>query len=127
MTHKVVFRPSARSDLFATYNYIEQESGAARAGTYIDRIEAACMALSTFPERGSVRDAVGPGVRVVGFERRASILFRVDAEQVLILRGLYGGQDYPHHVDETDSWPAEARRSRYQARQCAAPYLLTHP
>ena len=103
MAHKVVFRPSARSDLFAIYNYIEQENGAARAGAYIDRIEAACMALSTFPERGSVRDAIGPGVRVVGFERRASILFRVDGEQVLILRILYGGQDYPHHVDETDS------------------------
>jgi toxin ParE1/3/4 len=104
VTHKVVFRPSARSDLFAIYNYIEQENGAARAGAYIDRIEAACMALSTFPERGSVRDAIGPGVRVVGFERRASILFRVDAEQVLILRVLHGGQDYPtDHVDETDS------------------------
>jgi len=103
VTRKVVLRPSARSDLFAIYNYIEKESGAARAGGYIDRIEAACMALSIFPERGIVRDAIGSGVRVVGFERRASILFRVDGEQVLILRVLYGGQDYPHHVDETDS------------------------
>ena len=104
MTHRVVFRPSAQSDLFAIYNYIEKESGAARAGGYIDRIEAACMALSTFPERGSVRDAIGSGIRVVGFERRASILFRVDGQQVLIPRVLYGGQDYPtDHVDETDS------------------------
>ncbi|TPN45030.1 MULTISPECIES: type II toxin-antitoxin system RelE/ParE family toxin [unclassified Mesorhizobium] len=103
MTNRAIFRPSAQSDLFAIYNYIEKESSAARAGGYIDRIEAACMALSTFPERGIVRDAVGSGVRVVGFERRASILFRVDAEQVLILRILYGGQDYPtYYVDETD-------------------------
>ncbi|QKC81308.1 type II toxin-antitoxin system RelE/ParE family toxin [Mesorhizobium sp. NZP2077] len=85
------------------YNYIEKESGAACAGGYIDRIEAACMALSTFPERGVVRDAIGPGIGVVGFERRASILSRVDGKQVLILRVLYGGQDYPHHVDETGS------------------------
>lgn len=49
-----------------------------------------------------VRDAIGPGIRVVCFERRASILFRVHAERVLILRVLYGGQDYPTHVDETD-------------------------
>jgi len=70
----------------------------------VRKIEAACMALSMFPERGIVRDAIGSGVRVVGFERRASILFRVDGEQVLILRILYGGQDYPtDHVDETDS------------------------
>ena len=103
MRHKVVFRPSTRSDLFAIYNYIEKESGAARAGGYIDRIEAACMALSTFPERGIVRDAIGSGIRVVGFERRASILFRVHEERVLILRILYGGQDYQTHMDETDS------------------------
>lgn len=103
MTHRVVFRPSAQSDLFAIYNYIEKESGAARAGGYIDRIEAACMALSMIPERGPVRNAIGSGIRVVGFERRAPIVFRVDGEQVLILRILYGGQNHPHHVDETNS------------------------
>lgn len=59
------------------------------------------MALSTFPERGSVRDDVGDGVRIVGFERRASILFRVDGEVVRILRVLYAGKDYgPESIDE---------------------------
>lgn len=103
MTHKVVFRPAAQADLFALYSYIENDSGAARAGGYIDRIEAACLALATFPERGSLREAIGPGVRVVGFERRASILFRVEGDRVLILRILYGGQDYPSYSgDETE-------------------------
>ena len=95
MTHKIVFRPAAQADLFAIYDYIENDSGNRRAGDYVDRIEAACMALSTFPERGTVRDTVGPGVRIVGFERRVSIVFRVDGDTVVILRVLYGGRDYP--------------------------------
>lgn len=102
--HKVLFRPAAQADLFAIYDYIERDSGASRAGGYIDRIEAACMALATFPARGTVREAIGPGVRVVGFERRASILFRVTGDTVLILRVLYGGQDYPAGMeDDVDS------------------------
>ncbi|WP_246675417.1 type II toxin-antitoxin system RelE/ParE family toxin [Mesorhizobium sp. B2-3-4] len=76
MTHKVVFRPLARSDLFAIYSYIEKESGAARAGGYIERIEAACMALSYLP----------------GTRHRS-----------------------------------RRHRTRHRARQCAAPYILTHP
>ncbi|MER9414078.1 type II toxin-antitoxin system RelE/ParE family toxin [Mesorhizobium sp. M0589] len=104
MTHKVVFRPAAQADLLAIYSYIENDSGAARAGGYIDRIEAACLALATFPERGTVREAIGPGIRVIGFERRASILFRVEGNRVLILRVLYGGQDYPSlRDDEADA------------------------
>ncbi|WP_292271558.1 hypothetical protein [Mesorhizobium sp.] len=42
-----------------------------------------------------MREALGAGVRIVGFERRASILFRVSGETVQVLRVLYGGQDYP--------------------------------
>ncbi|MER8410865.1 type II toxin-antitoxin system RelE/ParE family toxin [Mesorhizobium sp. M1342] len=98
MTHKVVFRPAAQADLFAIYNYIENDSGNRRAGDYVNRIEAACMALSTFPERGTVRDAVGPGVRIVGFERRVFIVFRVNGDTVVILRVLYGGSE-----DEADT------------------------
>ncbi len=92
------------ADLFAIYSYIEKEGGATRAGGYVDRIEAACMALSTFPQRGTVRDAIGAGIRIIGFERRASIIFRVDGDTVRILRVLYGGQDYPDSLlDEEGS------------------------
>lgn len=40
----------------------------------------ACMSLSEFPERGSRRDAVRPGLRILGFERRVVIAFSVAAE-----------------------------------------------
>jgi plasmid stabilization system protein ParE len=44
---------------------------------YLDRIEEACMALATFPKRGTRRDDILPGLRTIGFERRVTIAFRV--------------------------------------------------
>ena len=90
---EVSFRPLAEADLFGLYRYIAEESGQAVAGGYIDRIEAACMALETFPARGTQRDDILPGLRTVGFERRATILFQVKEAEVVILRILYGGRD----------------------------------
>jgi toxin ParE1/3/4 len=91
---EVSFRPLAEADLFGLYHYIAAESGSKVAGHYIDRIEAACNALSTFPERGLSRDDIRKGLRIVGFERRAAIIFQVKKREVIIVRILYGGQDY---------------------------------
>jgi toxin ParE1/3/4 len=93
VTFSVSFRPEAESDLFNLYDYIAEEAGPAIAGGYIDRIEAACMALATFPERGTDRDEIRPGLRTIGFERRATIIFQVVGQEVLIVRVLYGGRD----------------------------------
>src|SRR4030088_3019101 len=47
-----------------------------------------------FPERGTRRDDLRPGLRVTGFERRVTIAFHVTAEAVIIDRILYGGHDF---------------------------------
>jgi toxin ParE1/3/4 len=88
------FRPLAEADLFGLYGYIAKEAGHEVAGSDIDRIEAACMALETFPERGTRRDHIRPGLRTMGFERRATIVFQVKKGEVVIVRIFYGGQDY---------------------------------
>lgn len=93
MTHRVSFRPEARADLFQLYRYIAARSGRATAKVYIERIEAACFRLTSFPERGTRRDDLAPGLRTIGFERRATIAFLVTAAEVEIVRVLYGGQD----------------------------------
>jgi toxin ParE1/3/4 len=105
VAHKVVFRPTARADLKSLYLYIADEAGDERAGVYLGRLEVACMSLQTLPERGSVRDRVLPGLRIIGFERSASIAFRVTGDTVEILRILQRGRDIPaecrtisHHV-----------------------------
>jgi toxin ParE1/3/4 len=89
----VRFRPSARAELFRLYDYIAARSGRDRAGTYIDRIEAACLKLGHFPQRGTRHEELGPGLRTIGFECRVTILFRVTPETVEIVRVLYGGGD----------------------------------
>jgi toxin ParE1/3/4 len=93
VAHKVVFRPAAEAELFALYRYIAEESGAVRAGDYVSRIEAACMALATFPKRGT-RDDIAPGLRTIGFERRVTVAFRVLEGVVEIVTIAYAGRDF---------------------------------
>ncbi|OWJ66066.1 plasmid stabilization protein [Inquilinus limosus] len=93
MQSEIVFSPEARDDLLNLYHYIAEHSGADRAIGYLDRIEAFCRSLSMFPERGTPRDDLFPGLRVVGFERRVAIAFHIDPGKVTIDRILYGGRD----------------------------------
>jgi toxin ParE1/3/4 len=100
---RVSFRPQAEADLFGLYDYIAEDAGRAVAGAYIDRIEAVCMALETMPKRGTRRDDIRPGLRTMGFERRATIVFQVIKTEVIIIRIFYGGQDYERRLrDMTD-------------------------
>jgi toxin ParE1/3/4 len=92
--YEVRFQPRARDDLLALYNYIADTAGAGVAEAYTARIEAACLSLRTFPERGTRRDHIRPGLRTMGFERRATIAFVVETETVTIVRIFYGGRNF---------------------------------
>lgn len=94
MALKVVFRPEAEADLIGLYEYIADRGGYRIAGGYIDRIEEACMALATFPKRGTNRDDLLPGLRTIGFERRITIAFRVLKTQVEIVTIAYAGRNF---------------------------------
>jgi len=88
----VVFTPEAQDDLLDLYDYIAVRSSTKRALRYIGRIEKTCMSLQTLPERGTLREDLRPGLRVMGFEHRVLIAFRVNPDSVAILRILYGGR-----------------------------------
>ena len=90
---KVVFAPEARDDLKELYLFIAERSNSDRAMAYVNRIEAYCRGFADYPERGTRRDDLFPGLRVVGFERRETIAFHVDADTVKFLRILYGGRE----------------------------------
>jgi toxin ParE1/3/4 len=92
--HKVSFRPAAEDDLFELYHYIASEAGLAIAGEYVERIEAACLGLENFPLLGRARDDIRPGLRTLGFERRAVIVYRIVGREVVIVRVFHGGQDF---------------------------------
>jgi toxin ParE1/3/4 len=90
----VVFSPEADHDLAAIYSWIADSASEIVALGYVERIHGACLSLSLASERGTLRNDVRPGLRTVGFERRATIAFEVTDDTVLILRIFYGGQDW---------------------------------
>jgi toxin ParE1/3/4 len=94
VAHKVIFRPEAEADLFALYRYIAENSGDTRAAEYVERIVTTCMNLADFPLRGTLRNDLAPGIRITGFERRATIAFRVEDDTVRIVRVFYAGRDF---------------------------------
>lgn len=101
MTHEVVFAPEAQLDLLDLYDMVAEDGGGERALAYVERVQAVCLRLAVFPERGTRRDDVRPGLRVIGFERRVAIAFHVGAGRVTIDRVLYGGRDLGTLLVET--------------------------
>ena len=93
MTHEVIFAPEAQAELLKLYDDLAREAGPEVAYRYTDRLHAYCLSFATFPERGTRRDDLRPGLRVTGFRRRVTIAFHVTARTVVIDRLLYGGRD----------------------------------
>jgi toxin ParE1/3/4 len=93
VSRRVEFSPEALGDPIDLYDYIAVRDGPERAIGYIERIEDSCRKLSTFPDRSIRRDDLRPGLRILGFERRAGIALQVTDDTVTILRILYGGRD----------------------------------
>lgn len=92
MPGKVFFSPEARADLIDLYDYIADQGSRQRAITYIERIEVYCLGFASFPERGTRRDEIRPGLRTVGFEGRITIAFHLGEGTVIIDRILYAGR-----------------------------------
>mgnify|MGYP003384293044 CR=1 FL=1 len=92
MSRRVILHPEAVRDLSELYLYIAGEGRPLAAKSYIDRVVAYCENLSTFPQRGASRPDLGPGARVVGFERRVSIIFAIRGDDVVIGGIAYAGR-----------------------------------
>ena len=93
-SRRVVYLPEALEHLRAIRRYIAGESGLAVALSFTESIREFCERLSTFPQRGTRRDHLRPGLRIIGFQRRVAIAFVVpDEDRVVIVGILYGGRD----------------------------------
>ena len=85
----------AELDLASIYSFVRKTSASSTvARDYVARIKTFVSGFETHPERGSVRDHVRPGSRIVGFERRVSVAFVVEPTEVVVLRILYAGQRF---------------------------------
>jgi toxin ParE1/3/4 len=92
MKYRVAFTRRAQADLRGLFDYLADRFGLRNAQRYVEQIEKACLSLSAFPNRGTERSDLRPGLRTMGFRHRVTIAFRVKGDSVGILRILYGGR-----------------------------------
>jgi toxin ParE1/3/4 len=98
LQRKVTFSKRSKAQLTSLFRYIAKASSPRIASSYTQEITLACLNLATFPERGTERPEIRPGVRSIGFRRRVTITFRVRKNDVLILGIFYGGQNFEKHL-----------------------------
>jgi len=96
MKHYAVrLSPEAQTDIVRIHaRIVEKSSSTVTADRYIDRISGFLSSLNVFPERGTVREVVRSGLRIIGFERSASVAFVVEEDDVVVLRILAKGQEF---------------------------------
>ncbi len=101
MKSRIVFHRLAERDLNNIYEFIAADNPAA-AIRYTRRLKARCEGLANMPERGAQCSDLGAGIRMLSFEGRVAVAYRLDDATVLILRLLYAGQNYPEEWPEAD-------------------------
>ena len=100
--HRVLFHPKAIRELEEIHDYIAVHASEKLAKHYVAKIRDYCMGFETFPNRGVLRDDIAPGIRVVGFRRRVSIVFRVEKDVCWMLGVHYGGRNIDElEIDES--------------------------
>ena len=113
MNRKVVFDIAAEADLREIYLYLLPQIGNHAASRYVNTFIDYCETFATFPERGARRDDIRPGLRTVGFRRKATIVFRVEGDVVTVMRIFHRGRDVAFPDDRTK--PQAARSYLFTA------------
>jgi toxin ParE1/3/4 len=94
VVHEIIWRPEARDDLYAIYDWIADQADPDTAYAYTSRIEVFVLRLSHFPNRGTPRFDLSSGLRSVTFERRIIIAYRVESDEVRIVRLIDSARDF---------------------------------
>lgn len=98
----VRWRPAAQADLLALYDWIAGEAVRDVAFDYTSAVEARTADLATFPERGTPRGDLAPGIRTVVHRRRTVIAYRLVDGAVEIVRLAHAGRDLGRAFDPED-------------------------
>lgn len=100
MTYRVVFSPEAADQIAALYRYIAERASPEIASRYTEGIVGFCESLSTFPQRGTRRDDIRPGLRITHYRKRVVIAFAVSTDLVSVIGLFYGGQDFEERLQD---------------------------
>lgn len=98
--YSVRFAPEAEEQLLEIYRYIARAASAETAKRFTDAIVERCEKLATLPFRGTRRDDVRKGLRIIGYKKRVAIAFLVEEDAVSIVGIFYGGRDYEAYLGE---------------------------
>jgi addiction module RelE/StbE family toxin len=91
---KIIWSPTARSDLEAIGDYIAKDSPA-RAAVFADRLIDATERLADFPESGRVIPEIGdPNSREIPLGSYR-ILYHVESQDVIIVAIVHGARQWP--------------------------------
>jgi toxin ParE1/3/4 len=93
VTFEVAYAETADEDINRLYGWISDHSDPIAANDYIARVHRACAALAEFPNRGTPRDDLAPGLRSIVVERKTVIIYEPRANRVRILRVLHRGRN----------------------------------
>lgn len=94
MARRIVLAPEAAEDLTDLYDWGAGRASPQVAMGYLERVEDFLGGLNVGSERGHMRSDVRPGLRIVGFERRATVAFTVGEDTVAVLRVFTAGRDW---------------------------------
>ena len=93
-SRRVALSPEAIADLDEIQEYIMRVAGVSVADGFMDRVELFIAKLDLASERGTLRDDIRPGLRVMGFEKRLTVAFAVTEIRVTVLRVFWGGRNW---------------------------------
>jgi toxin ParE1/3/4 len=98
-TYRIVWSAPAQDRFLALYEWIADHAGKAVADDYADALVTHVAKLSTFPERGTPRNDLRPGIRTIPYRRRTIIAYRVLDDEVEISALVHGGQTFEGTFD----------------------------
>jgi toxin ParE1/3/4 len=93
MTRRVRLSDDAEDDLFELAIWIGEQADRDTARLFVTRIREACGRLTIFPNRGTPRGEILTGLRSISFEKRTTIFYSVNGDDVVIIHVLHGGRD----------------------------------
>jgi plasmid stabilization system protein ParE len=107
MSYTVIFSPEIEEQLVELYRYVAEAASPDVAVECTDAIVAHCEELKDFPQRGTMRDDIRPGLRITHYKKRTIIAFAVLDDTVAVLGIYYGGQNYEERLDDTIAGDAQ--------------------
>ncbi|WP_319759279.1 type II toxin-antitoxin system RelE/ParE family toxin [Maridesulfovibrio sp.] len=100
MSYSVIFSPEAEEQLVGLYRYVAKAASSETAKEFTDAIIKHCEELKSFPQRGTLREDIRPGLRITHFKKRTIIAFAIMDENVVILSIYYGGQNFEEKLND---------------------------